>query len=188
MYNYLPPFLAVNADGSVVLFDDLAELCDHYPWLRRQGNIGDHHAIFWPDGNGCLVCCEQNTWVIRDDAGRSVSVNELHSLARARAADTARLRKLEAKAVKTRAGENGHPVPGTGRKRGRFGTSLRHPQTLGELKANAALEADDELPVPTAYIRTRKYIPTAYDDLIRNQTRTWKRYRRTQWRSAPACC
>jgi hypothetical protein len=60
---------------------------------------------------------------------------------------------------------------------------MRHPRTLQELRANSALESDrEELPVPIAKIRTRKDIPTAWDDILRGRENGWKSHRRHQWR------
>lgn len=69
------------------------------------------------------------------------------------------------------------PVPLVGLGRFKFG-GYRHPKTLGLLKA--ATEVRDSLTPP---LRQKvKTIPTCYDDISRQHTRSWKSYRKTQWR------
>lgn len=69
-------------------------------------------------------------------------------------------------------------VAGTGH-RGRY-RFWRRPSTLPLLREAASRE-DTEAPVRTG--RSRRAIPTAWDDIPRRTERNWKRQRRTRWRS-----
>jgi hypothetical protein len=71
----------------------------------------------------------------------------------------------------------GHPVPGTGRRRNRFGGYLKEPQTAQELRM-ACAHPD--------YVRAKRNfrnLPTAYDDILKSScSRSWKNNRSKQYR------
>jgi hypothetical protein len=50
---------------------------------------------------------------------------------------------------------------------------LRNPRTTQELRENSEHARSK---------RKKPYLPTAYDDIHRTCERSWKKYRRTQWR------
>jgi hypothetical protein len=55
--------------------------------------------------------------------------------------------------------------------------NLRHPKTTAERKWNECHEKEG------IKVRSkRNYIPTAWDDIWVRAQRSWKRYRKTQWK------
>lgn len=73
---------------------------------------------------------------------------------------------LEYKYEKTKPEFRNGPVPRTG-KRGWY-CGIRHPKTLNEIKQNCDVEYSQ-------YVRkSRKHLPTAWDDIFRSTPRCWK--------------
>jgi hypothetical protein len=72
------------------------------------------------------------------------------------------------------------PVPGTGRRRHRFGAVLRYPKTQASRRAACQADPDDLPPRP----RAGRNLPTSWDDSVRSDCgdRCWKRHRMTRWR------
>jgi hypothetical protein len=56
---------------------------------------------------------------------------------------------------------------------------FRRPRTHQEMVANCGAMADG---LPTRAARSRKRLPTLWDDLNRNYSRCWKRHRKTQYK------
>jgi hypothetical protein len=76
-------------------------------------------------------------------------------------------------------GNVGHPHYHRARRHYR---SWRHPRTLAEARQNDLVLAEDGEPGPRAS-RRRGHLPTAYDDIARRYSRSWKdaSRRRKQW-------
>lgn len=73
------------------------------------------------------------------------------------------------------------PVPRTGR-RGRY-CWARRIRTANEIRANAAVGAEAETMELGVVVRgRRKHLPTNWDDLPRNVSRSWKDHRRNRWK------
>ncbi len=82
---------------------------------------------------------------------------------------------LEYKYEKTKPEFRNGPVPGTSCHRGGF--AMRHPHTLNEMKHNCDPEHRN-------YVRKRRnHLPTVYDDIWRENSRSWKDQskKRKQW-------
>lgn len=62
------------------------------------------------------------------------------------------------------------PVPGTGRRRWRFGTCFKSPHTLAEARLS---QPDPDVPPPRAR-RNQANLPTAWDDIVVRRQRSWK--------------
>ena len=73
------------------------------------------------------------------------------------------------------------PVLHTGRKRRSI--IFRSPRTYSELRALNGFLHDEERHVYKLRSRMkRKYIPTHWDDILVYSDKSWKRYRKTQWK------
>jgi hypothetical protein len=62
---------------------------------------------------------------------------------------------------------------------GGYRSYFRYPRTMQEIREYA--RTAEELREYDIHI-TRRYVPTARDDIHRGNTRNWKRHRRTQWK------
>ncbi len=71
-------------------------------------------------------------------------------------------------------------VPGI-HKRSRFNTLWRHPGTASERRMNSLVLIEDGEVGPRV-ARTPRHLPTAWDDIYRGHSRSWKKYRRNRWR------
>lgn len=75
------------------------------------------------------------------------------------------------------------PVPHTrGSRRSRQSDYLRYPKTQAERRLAGGGPVDEFEPAPRS-ARSRRYLPTAWDDQIRCNQRSWKSHRRTQWKT-----
>lgn len=78
-----------------------------------------------------------------------------------------------------------NPVPCTGKRR--WTGFCRHVATTGELRATQGLEADlrdiEDFPIPVKIRRSRKTIPTLWDDVpFARRGDSWKNYRKTRYK------
>lgn len=74
------------------------------------------------------------------------------------------------------------PVPYTSSS-GNYSCYMRYPRTTQERREAAHLEADEELREYGVRPRRKgRSIPTAWDDILRQTEKNWKRQRRTRWR------
>lgn len=74
------------------------------------------------------------------------------------------------------------PVPHTrGSRRSRQSDYLRYPKTQAERRLAAGAPVDEFEPTPRS-ARSRRHLPSAWDDQIRCNQRSWKSHRRTQWK------
>ena len=69
-------------------------------------------------------------------------------------------------------------VPSVHRLRG--GCYWRHPKTQNERRLCGLVLTEDGEP-PIRPLRTGYHLPSAHDDMFRDLSRNWKRYRKTQW-------
>ncbi len=75
------------------------------------------------------------------------------------------------------------PVPGTGHSGGRYRCHMRFPQTTAERRQYERDLVDEDLEeFPELRVRNR-HLPHSYDDVYRKPQKSWKRQRKTQWRS-----
>lgn len=63
--------------------------------------------------------------------------------------------------------------------------TFRAPKTTAELRLNAHIEADPEMIDLGVVVRPkRRNLPSAWEDIYKESSRNWKRYRRTQYKQA----
>lgn len=82
------------------------------------------------------------------------------------------------------------PVPGIHGRRWRKGGGYRRPQTMAERRESHFIDSGfdedvNELPIPFKVRSPRVKLPSAWDDIHYShgyRSRSWKRYRRTQYR------
>ena len=73
------------------------------------------------------------------------------------------------------------PIPYTGRRR--HSVIFRSPKTYAELRAlNGFLHDEERHEYKIRFRIKRKYIPTHWDDILVYSDKSWKRYRKTQWK------
>lgn len=76
------------------------------------------------------------------------------------------------------------PVPGTGHSGGRYRCYMRFPQTTAERRQYARDFVDEDLKdYPHLRLKNR-HLPHSYDDVFRKPQKSWKKQRKTQWRSS----
>ena len=75
------------------------------------------------------------------------------------------------------------PWPGIRRRRGHRGTSIRAVRTKQAMTwHDADREEFENLGVPPGRVRRQRTLPTYWSDIPRQNERSWKRQRSTQWR------
>ncbi len=111
-------------------------------------------------------------YVLEDDLGRALSARDFEDLFYRRRAIAWRPSWLDSYC-------GGGPVPGTGRSR--KGSYFRGPHTTDERRMNQHIDADEPQARPC---RCERHLPTSWDDrpVAARLVRSWKRYRRTQWK------
>jgi hypothetical protein len=172
---YTKPFLLIQWNGQVILFDDLESLARAVRADRLS--IATHHVLCHTSHAGVhsQTICE---WIVRDDRGAVLDKTAVEA-AMPGWSNQRFLRSYYK--LRLHAARIGLPIPGTGRHHGRYGNYLRSPHCHAALRAHAAMPADGTVLRLTGRI-TRP--PTNYDDIPRSDAnnRNWKRHRRTRWK------
>ena len=64
-----------------------------------------------------------------------------------------------------------------------YGYYSRHPKTANEMKQYfASIENEPSIPLKIRGRRKPKHLPNSWDDIDRHFIRSWKYYRKNQWR------
>lgn len=119
---------------------------------------------------------EDSVFIMRDDAGKPVTYSTLQAELPRRPYVPYWRRHLES-------WHGTGPVPGTAKsKAGKH--YYRRPKTMSELRA-AALVLTEEGEVAPRARRTKRYLPTSWDDvyIAARHVKNWKRQRKTRWKA-----
>lgn len=122
------------------------------------------------------------TWRLLDDAGRIVYADVIKQ-------EIEKTWKVKYRKEKGHKFRNG-PVPHTGHKS--WGGYYRSIHTTAEIRANFTLcdtgfaeDEDDDYIIDSMVAKSGKarHLPTAWDDIVKVNERSWKRHRKTQWKN-----
>lgn len=175
----------VRKDGMRIAFKSLEALSY---WLSKK--VSSKRAV---NPFGCLGIGQQFVvdagqdyfgnkityyyeWVIEDASGNRIPPGDVPKSKKAIKRERY-VRKWREKAFIFRSG----PVSNTGGARGRrVSDYMRYPQTHAILKE--CYKPLEEFEPNIRSSRSRKYIPTSWDDIPRSCQRSWKKHRKTQWK------
>ena len=169
-----------DQSGACRRYSNLKEALLDFGWKKLTSFLRRAEAPGLPD-DGTV---RPPRWRILDDLGMDIPAWRIR-----RESGEIQIEYLFANAVVIRLCPNIRPeeyrrtpVPRTGR-RGRYCWDRRM-RTAAEIRANAAVAADEEANELGVVVRgNRKHLPTFWDDLPRHVSRSWKVHRRTRWRS-----
>lgn len=185
---FVAPFILIRNDGKTWVYYDLSELAaaarDAKIYIRAEfWYFYECRTIKGPTGKWDREYVRvENDFIVRDDRGTRVSPEDIR-------AATPPVRGMphwldRHTDQKHRASELGLPIPGTGKRRRRYGVFYRHMKFIGTHRAACALEADEDCKEFRVKGGKVKLPPTNWDDIPRASlyNRNWKKFRKTQWK------
>jgi hypothetical protein len=186
---FVAPFILIRKDGKTWVYYDLSELAaaarDAQIQVHTYWYFYEHQSIKGPDGWKREYTRVENDFIVRDDRGSRVSSEDI------RAALPSPTRRIlpddwwnRRDDEKRHASDLGLPIPGTGKRRRRYGVYYRHPKFASVHRAACALEMDDDCKEFRVKGRKIKLPPTNWDDIPRASlyNRNWKKFRKTKWK------
>lgn len=145
--------------------------------------VADDDMVSVPEENGFIYPVEAYT--IRTDNGSPVPARLFSDLTRQQEKErwAKTMRILRRRNVCRPEHFRRMPVAGTSKRRG-GGGYLRNVRTFAEHRAASAAEADGQGRL-VRKARSTRNLPEAWDDIWRQNQRSWKKHRRRQWRGQP---
>lgn len=164
-------------------FRDLEAIYSFMRACRLDVSAVADEIISKPDENGFIYPAE--TYTIRTDNGTPVPARLFADLTRQQGKErwAKIMRSLRLRNWCRPEDFRRLPVAGTRKRRG-GGGYLRNVRTFAEHRAASGAEADG-LSRLVRKARSTRNLPEAWDDIWRQNQRSWKKHRRRQWRDRP---
>lgn len=154
---FKPRVYLIAANGESTEYKNIDEAARHLDGYFLSRHVGTHFNEITP--RDCLA-----DFVLRSELGDIITPAEVLAARKARVARRSRWVNL----------------PLSGRKYARY-CWLRHPRTTQE-RCWADAWKDEDFAPRTRARRNARNLPNAWDDVHRDVERSWKRYRKAQWK------